>query len=112
MPDCPLIDVAVVIGTQSFLGEALPDTGYDGSVIVPIDVGDEVLDSSNRRRLRMADNHPVTVDSWEGQLLVEDRVFDTSVSAFGDQFIIGREMLDEMEICFEFGTRVRIRFQE
>jgi predicted aspartyl protease len=108
--DYPLIEIAIRIGSQSFLGEALPDTGYDGSVIVPVSVAEEITVNPETRVIGMPDGFSVTVNSWEGELMLEDRNFDVSVSGFGNLFIVGREVLDQLEICFEFGRTVRLRF--
>ena len=100
MSEYPLIEVAVMVEHQEFLGEALPDTGYDGSVIIPAYLITEDLGIPEFTSLRMADNTAWDVETWEGRLLIEDRTFEVPVHAFGDQFIVGREVLDQMEICF------------
>ena len=109
-PEYPLLEVAVVIGTETFFGEALPGTGYGGTVIIPLDVASELERSGHRSFLTMADGHRSAADFWVGSLLLEDRTFRVEVYALGDQFIIGREVLDQMEICFQFGKTVRLRF--
>jgi predicted aspartyl protease len=111
MPPFPLIEIGVVIGSESLVGEALPDTGYNGAVIIPIDVGHQLGAPSEEVRLTMADGFRVPVEAWVGELLIGNRTFEVSVRALGNEFIIGRQVLDQMEICFEFGRAVRIRFE-
>src|SRR5207244_10414575 len=106
----PLVDVAVIVGSQEFVGEALPDTGYDGWVIIPTEVGAEILQDAERTRLRLADGSRVWAETWEGHLLIDNQTFETEVHSLGDKFILGLEVLNQMEICFEFGERVRVRF--
>jgi hypothetical protein len=109
MTEYPLLQLGVIIGSQSFVGEALPDTGYDGTVIVPANVGREVERKAALKMLQLADGRVVHARTWAGRLLLETRTFRVTVHALGDQYIIGRKVLDQMEICFEFGERVRLR---
>jgi hypothetical protein len=90
------------------VGAALPDTGFDGQVIVPEEIGNE---EAGEHSLVVADGFSVRVDTWEGQLMIADRLWRVGVHALGDQFLIGRGVLDQMEICFEFGRAVRLRFE-
>jgi len=108
----PLIDVAVIIGNEEFYGEALPDTGYDGTVIIPRRYGDEILLDAEQVILTMANGHEMEVNTWDGCLLLEDQSFTVLVQAFGDEFIIGREVLDRMEICFEFESEYASGFSD
>lgn len=110
MASYPFLEIAVTIGADTLFGEALPDTGYDGALIVPVEFRREIATAAERRILTMPDRHQVLVDSWDGKLLLGDRSFDVRIYAFDELFIIGREVLDQVEICFEFGRRVRIRF--
>jgi predicted aspartyl protease len=98
------------VGTETFIADALPDTGYDGAVIIPAELSSEILAPMERRSLGIADKRGVKVQSWRGLVLIEDRTLKVRIHAFGDEYIIGRQVLDQMEICFEFGERVRLRF--
>jgi predicted aspartyl protease len=109
-PDYPLVEVCVSVGLHTFFGEALPDTGYVGAVIIPEEIGREVDVPVQRRVLTMADGYHRSVVSWMGLVAIEEKVFRVRVNALGDQFIIGREVLDQMEICFRFGKTVSLSF--
>jgi len=111
MPSYPLLEIAVIIGSQSFVGEALPDTGFDGDVIIPLSVGEEVLKGSEEVVLQVADGFDILVEARGGELLLADRSFEVAVRALGDEYLIGRGVLDQLEICFEFGRSVRVRFE-
>jgi predicted aspartyl protease len=111
MPEYPLIEIGVSVGSQTFFGDALPDTGYDGTLIIPETLRREIDAPAVRRTILMADRHEVRVFSWRGTLHLGERSFRLRMHAFGDQFILGREVLDQTEICFEFGERVRLRFE-
>jgi hypothetical protein len=34
------------------------------------------------------------------------------VAALGNRYLLGREILDQLEICFQFGRSVRLRFAD
>ena len=59
----------------------------------------------------MPDGHSHEFDAWDGELDLGGRVFTVAVRAFGDEYILGRAILDEIEICFQFGTRIELRFE-
>lgn len=111
MAPYPSVDVVVTVGTQEFFGEALPDTGYDGAIIVPLEVGDAVLAEADIDSLALADDRTVLAETWNGRVLIEDHEFEVIVRALGGRFIIGLEVLNQMEVCFEFGERVSLRFE-
>lgn len=112
MAEYPLIDIGVVIGSQTYFGEALPDTGYDGAVIIPADTAIDVERPGEQSTLRVADGHVLTVEKWDGQIHIANRCVNEEVRAFGDLWIVGRKVLDQFEVCFHFGKEVRIRSAE
>jgi hypothetical protein len=111
MPDYPRIDILVRVGTWVEKGEALVDTGFSGGAIVPLAMIHEIDDDPVSDELRLGNDDLIRAYCYgDGEVTVLGRDFPVSVWALGSDFIIGREVLDQMEICFEFGQRVRIRF--
>src|SRR5690349_7278707 len=106
----PWIEFSLTIGTWDVADLAYPDTGFDGGLLVPIGVGREVLASPTWTPLRLADGEAVEVRSWTGELEIEGRTFHIEVAALGARYLLGREVLDQLELCFEFGRRLRLRF--
>lgn len=110
MPAYPLIEFTLSIGSWDTSDEAYPDTGFDSGIAIPVGVGREVLADPTATLLRLADNTICEVESWTGLLELERHRFRIEVVALGNRYLIGREILDQLEICFEFGQRVRLRF--
>jgi predicted aspartyl protease len=108
----PWIGFGLTIGTWDVVDLAYPDTGFEGGLLIPVGVGREVLASPNRIPLRLADGNTVDVLSWRGIVEMEGRRFLVEVAAMGTLYLLGREVLDQMEVCFEFGRRVRVRFDD
>ena len=82
-----------------------------GVFILPISVRSGIDAPFERVPLTIADDYVYDVEAWEAVLELEERSFPVTARAFGREYIIGREILDQMEVCFEFGQRVRLRFE-
>jgi predicted aspartyl protease len=108
----PWIEFGLTIGTFDVSDLAYPDTGFDGGLLVPAGVGREILASPTWTPLRLADGEVVEVRSWTGMLEIEGHPFRIEVASMGTRYLLGREVLDQMEVCFEFGRRLRLRFQD
>ena len=111
MPPYPLIEFSLAIGVWEIVDAALPDTGYDGAMLIPAGVGREVASPASVTDLWLPDRSRHAVRGWSGRLLLGSARFDVEVVAFGSEYVIGREVLDQLEICFEFGQRVRLKFE-
>ena len=57
-----------------------------------------------------------TLDTgFDGGLLIPigvGREFRVEVAAIGSRFLLGREVLDRMGVCFEFRKEVTLRFRD
>ena len=92
--------------------DALPDTGFTGGVLVPYRYVDDIPVAPDSGRLRLGNGLTVQALWWDGEISIGDFNAAVTIWALGDDFLIGREVLDQMEICFEFGERVRMQFRE
>jgi hypothetical protein len=110
MPEYPRIPAIVSVGEWFLDDEALPDTGFSGGVVVPARSSDHIANRPREGRLRLGNDRAVRAYWWNGEVAVGELSVPTTVWALGNDFILGREVLDQMEICFEFGERVRLRF--
>jgi hypothetical protein len=107
----PLVEFSATVGTWEVVDYAYPDTGFDGGLIIPQGVGWEILAEPEITWLRMPDGERREVSSWDGSVILDGRPFRTEVTAFGPGYLIGRDILDQLEICFEFGEELRVRFE-
>ena len=104
----PLVEFSLSIGTWDTVDFAYPDTGYDGSLTIPIGVSMEVVASPHERILRLADGKLVEVNAWYATVGILDKQFDVEVVALGNEYLLGRQILDQLEICFVRGRELRI----
>jgi hypothetical protein len=110
-PAYPLVGFTLEVGTWDTAGEGYPDTGFEGGVTIPVGCGREVLAEPQSAPFRMADGTTVHAPSWTGVLEVDGHRFTVEVIAIGDSYLIGREILDQLEICFSYGREVRLSFR-
>jgi len=108
----PWIEFVLTVGTWDVVDAAYPDTRFEGGLLVPAGVGREIVASANWIRLRLADGNVVQARSWSGTLELEGRSMAVEVAALGYRYLPGREILDQLEICFQFGRSVRLRFAD
>jgi predicted aspartyl protease len=111
MPAYPLLELVLEVGTWETDAEAYPDTGFEGGLCIPIGVGREILAAPFMTPLRLADGSQHEVKTWRGRIDLQGHVFDVEVAALGNRYLLGREVLDRLEICFEYGQRVRLQFR-
>ena len=112
MPPYPEIELILTIGTWDTTVDAWPDTAFEGGVSIPAGAAREVLAASYTTSLCLADDEIREVPAWYGTVEVEGRTFRCEIVALGSRYLLGREVLDHMEICFEFGRAVRLRFRD
>jgi hypothetical protein len=108
----PFIDIGIVVGTWDTTAHVYPDTGFEGGLMIPAGVGREILASPSEAPYLLPGRYRIVVPVWRGKVTVEDRVFDADIVAYGDRFLLGREVLDNIEVCFAFGRELHLRLEE
>ncbi len=108
----PQVELILSVGTWQTVIEAYPDTGFEGGLSIPMGAARELLAEPYDVALRLADDDLQWVAGWDGEVELEGRVFNCEVVALGSRYLLGREVLDHLEICFEFGRAVRLRFRD
>src|SRR5438067_8127552 len=106
MPPYPLIELELRVGTWDTSEWFLPDTGYDGGVAIPAGVAREILAEPDFVDVRLGHDGIETLPSWAGTATIGGREFRTDVTGIGSDYLVGLEVLNQLEICFEFGQRV------
>ncbi len=111
-PPYPWVEFGLTIGTWDVADLAYQDTGFEGGLLIPARMGREVLVSPGWIPMHLADGQTVQVRSWRGVVDLAGYRFPVEVAAMGTRYLLGREVLDQMEVCFDFGRRVRLRFDD
>lgn len=112
MPDYPLIDLIATVGTWDFGGEAYIDTGFEGGLVIPIALRSDILSEPAMKAVEFANGAAEYAPHWPAIVELEGRQFRTEAIGVGSRFLLGRELIDQLEVCFEFGRNVRIRFRD
>jgi predicted aspartyl protease len=108
-PGVPLI---ISVGTWDLEANAVIDTGFEGAVTVPHWLGPDILAEPEIIPFALADGTLRDALVWEGRVEIEGRAFRPEVAALGTQFLLGREILDQLHVCFDFGRSLRVRFAD
>src|SRR5947208_11427848 len=98
MNSYPWIEFNLTIGSWDVADLPYPDTGFDGGLLIPAGIGREVLASPAWGPMRLANGETVQVRSWGGVVEIAGRRFPTEVAAIGARYLLGREVLDQIEV--------------
>jgi predicted aspartyl protease len=105
----PYLEVVISIGTWSIEEEVYIDTGFDGGLLIPSYLRHEILASPGRSKLKVANDVVVEAPTWSGKVELGDQIFLAEIAAMGSRYLIGRDILDQLDIRLEFGACVHIR---
>jgi predicted aspartyl protease len=88
--------------------EALLDTGFDGGLIIPEDAAQRLGPPEGLSHWRLPDGTELTTPDWEGLLELRGVIRDlaVTVSALGDETIMGRAAMSHFAIVLDHGRRL------
>lgn len=107
----PWVEFTLSVGTWDTIASAYVDTGFEVGLAIPIGVAREILADFDEMPIRTADGHVLSVPCWSGTVSLNDHTFRTEVIGLGEKYLLGRDITDQIEVCFEFGERLRVRFR-
>jgi predicted aspartyl protease len=107
----PYLEIVFAIGTGTFVESAYLDTGFEGGLLIPAYLQDEILGASVLSPLEIADGEIVYAPSWDGHVEVGPHKFRTEISALGRRFLLGRDVLDSLVVCFHSGKYVSVEIE-
>lgn len=108
----PYLDIRVEIQGVQLQGPALLDTGYTGELIIPTRTLALLGSPIDRSNIFLGNNEPVSAPWYVGTLQiigVPEDFRSTFIQVIGDEYILGRGILDLFEITFDHGQRVIVR---
>ena len=110
----PYLPIRVEVQGQSEEVLALIDTGYTGSVIIPVTLQghDRGLDHSDGRfAVELGDGRTAFAPVYLGILGIIGfaAIYDVAVALLGNEYILGRRILERYEITLDHGQRVIVR---
>ncbi len=103
------VTVAKSSSSQRRETEALVDTGYTGSVVVPAGFFTNGQPSSHRITLRLADGSPITAPAYRGELHIgSTRLESVLITELGNETIIGLKVLQSFTLTLDHGREIII----
>jgi predicted aspartyl protease len=108
----PYISVRVDIRGWQEEASALLDTGFTGELIIPEGVLTQGLGFPDEHTtVEVGDNRIIDALIYLGTLEIVGfpSIPDVTVIVLGDEYILGREILDLFEVTFDHGQRVIVR---
>ena len=105
----PYLDIRVQIGDWQEEASALVDTGFTANLVVPESHWTEDLGQAHGRvNLIVADGGIVRVPVYIGEVEVlgASPIPGLRVVFMGDEFILGRGVIDRFKVTFDHGQRI------
>jgi predicted aspartyl protease len=106
----PYLDIACWIGDQKLQGSAYVDTGFDGCLIVPEAEARELMVPFHLTVVELGDSSLKLAHEHRGVVEIDEASFRASILVLGDEYLLGREIVDQMRICFHWGERLEVEF--
>ncbi len=108
----PYLPIRVEVRGVRFEGLALLDTGYTGELVIPESALEEGIGIPvEHTDIEVGDNRVVNSPTYLGSLEITGLsiIPGVVVNVIGDEYIIGRGILDLYSVTFDYGQRVIIR---
>jgi len=106
-PRFPYLFVTVAVRDRSEELEALVDTGFTGSLVVPTGFIGNGTPPDGYTVWRVANGRRVRAPIYEGTVQIGDaEPLDATITVLGNQAILGREITDHFRVIFDHGERV------
>jgi predicted aspartyl protease len=106
----PYVQVRLFVREQQLEVQTYIDTGFDGHVIVPADYGLVLGLGDYVSRWRLGDGSEVEAEGYLGiaEIVGLSVSIPARISCLGDEFIIGRGIIDHFRVTFNRGQTVEV----
>ncbi|MCH8309379.1 MAG: hypothetical protein IIB17_02635 [Chloroflexi bacterium] len=109
----PYLDMAVQVRGWQNSGFALIDTGYTGNLIIPAYLGIDAFEAPDGHFHVVLGDGRSSVEApfcmGDNQLIGFPAITEVEIISLGDEYILGRGILDRFEIVLDHGQRVILR---
>jgi predicted aspartyl protease len=107
----PYLDITCWVGAQKLQGSAYVDTGFDGCLIVPEAEAKKLMVPFHPTVVELGDGSLRLAHEHRGVIEIGQARFRATVLFLGNEYLLGREVVDRMRICFHWGERLEVEFQ-
>jgi predicted aspartyl protease len=104
----PYLQVRCHIHQREFNVEALVDTGYDGGWVIPEPEYIGLPKPTREALLELGDGTRRISAEYVGTIALADKKLQVSVLFLGNEYLIGREVVDQLRLCFHRGEYLEI----
>ena len=105
----PYVQVRFVVGDTPRTVEAMVDTGFDGALIVPESLADQLPTEDEWTPWRLADGSVIWTPLYSATLQIGSfPAFAGTVHVVGDEYLVGRAVIDRFAVTFDHGQRVLV----
>ncbi|MBI3914336.1 MAG: hypothetical protein HY327_09160 [Chloroflexi bacterium] len=84
------------------------DTGYDGGLVIPESERSGLPKPLTEIPVELGDGNRIYSAEYVGTLSLEGRQLDVTVLFLGNEYLIGREVVDQLRLCFHRGEFLEI----
>ncbi len=103
----PYLRITLMVLSRTLKIEALIDTGFDGDVVVPPKMIMNGRPPSGHTRWTLADGSISFAPYFLGSIKIgKFKPIGVSISALGDEPLIGRGVTDKFKVIFDHGKKV------
>lgn len=104
----PYLQVRCRIAAREFDASALVDTGFDGGLVIPVSRRRGLPEPPREVIVRLGDGSVSRTAEFVGTVLLGNRQMQVTVLFLGDEYLIGRQIVDQLRLCFHHGDYLEI----
>ncbi len=105
----PYLQITIKVLKRSLKVEALIDTGFTGEIVLPPKMVMNGRPPEGYSRWTLADGSTTFAPNFLGTIRIgKYKPFGVSITALGDEPLIGRGITDKFKVIFDHGKRVII----
>lgn len=106
----PYITLQLSVGSYSLSFDAYVDSGFEGHVIVPANLAENFGMPLLVSTWVLADGKAIHAPEYLGRVAVPDIDFEAvvRVACLGEEFLLGRGILDRLRVTFDCGRRLAV----
>ena len=108
-PHFPYLPIRVYAPHINYEGNALIDTGFAGSVVLPSGYLPDNVPPARRTRWILADGSRISAPIYRGSVAVggfPPLPFQTTITILGDEPIVGVQVIRHFSVILDHGQRV------
>jgi len=103
----PYVPLSLVLGTTALALDALLDTGFDGATILPVALVRPGVAPIGEQVWYLADGSPIKAPIYPAAVALGHLgTFPVTVTAIGEEALVGRRLINNFRIILDFGRRV------